>query len=367
MSTDPLIGYSHLHATGIRTFNLLISFSEGANETVVGISKLVDLTVIKSNIAGDDLRALTEFREVTLPALISHPHTASAFVIATGDEAIRASDVIGELLAKNSTTEYLMISNGVNQEAAIKIAVSGATDLSTQSLPGLGEIASPSVIVGYENEPVALTDLVAQFQARGISPILRQFSANFDQDLRTWMLEGTHAIVAFTPRDEYPVGTVMTPVINVSSNSDFHAHFQGDFDLASTDPTERIVEELLGLISRVRTFSEYTKTVLPIFPSSRVVADPTKPIGLLVCNEALTSLAEDIRDHFDEVQLLPMTQEGRSLIRSKELVLAITTGAASEIEFISMASTNFQVMNLSERGSLAALAEATAQEISMHK
>lgn len=367
MATDPLIGYSHLHANGIRTYNLLISFSEEANSVVREIAKQVALTIVESNIRGDDLDALTNFRLTVLPSLISHPHTASAFIIATGDEVILASDVIGELLALNSSTEYLMVSNGLNREQAVRIATNGATDLSTQSLPGLGEISSPTIHIGYESEPAVLAEAITQLKSVGIEPIVHQYSSDHHADLRAWMLEGAHAIISFTPPGSYPVGTPLTPVINVSSGSDFHKKFSGDFDIDESQTTERLVEELLGVISRVRVFSEYTKTVLPVLPPASAAPDISQPIGLVVLNEALTSLAQDIAAHFEQVDFLPLTNEWPTFANAKELLLVLTTGAKDELAAPQASLNKVQVVSLSEAGSLAALAQAAADAISQHK
>ena len=367
MSPEPIIGYSHLHANGARTYNLLISFSEEANSIATEISKRVDLTVIKSNARGHDLKELTDFRRTVLPALVSHPHTASAFIIATGDEVIRASDVIGELLALNSSTEYLMVSSGLDEEQAIRISANGATDLSTLSLPGLGVISSPAVFIGYESEPEVLGDVISRLNELGIEPIVRQYSAHHQADLRAWMLQGAHVIISFTPAGYYPVGTPLTPVINVSSGSEFHKKFSGDFDLDESQSAERIVDELLGVFSRVRLFSEYTRTVIPIFPPSNVVADPSRPIGLVILNEALTSLSQELASNFDQVDLLPFTFDWQEINHAKNLLVVLTTGANDELATLQGKTENMQLVNLSEEGSLAALAQAAADAISTHK
>jgi hypothetical protein len=367
MPTEPLIGYRHSHANGIRTYNLLISFSEEANSVVAEIAKRVDMTVVKSNIRGDDLESLTNFRNTELPSLISHPHTASAFIIATGAESIPLNSIINELLALNSSFEYLMVSNGLDEEQAIRIAATGATDLNNQSLPGMGVISSPSIHIAYELEPKLLAELISRLRNFGIEPIVHQYSADHHSDLRSWMLEGAHAIISFTPAESYPVGTLLSPVINVSSGSDFHRNFIADFDLDESQSAERIVEEVLGLISRVRVFSEYTKTTLPVLPPASAAPDISLPIGLVVLNEALTSLAQDIAAHFEQVDLLPLTNDWRSFSNTKELLVVLTTGANDELASLQGKSENMQVINLSQEGSLAALAQAAARAISQYK
>jgi hypothetical protein len=367
MSTDPIYGYHHLHATGIRTFNLLIAFSEGANHAVEEILKGVTLTLIKSNIKENDLPTLTNFREVVLPALLSHPHVASAYIIGTGEEPIPLYTIIGELLAINSATEYLSINNGTDEAMAVKIAVSGATDLSTQSLPGLREIENPKVIAAYAKEPKTLKALIAQAEDFGIELEVRQFSTDPYADLQAWMLEGVHAIVAFTPDDLYPVGTLLTPVINISSGSEFHNRFAGDFDIESEDTSERILEELLGVLSRVRTFSEYTKTSLPVMrlPLRRPNSD--NPLHLAVINDALGSLAIDVATYFPHVDFLGTVTNWTELLTAPESLIILTTGSAFEVELLVRAPKGLHILDLSEVGSLGALAEAAAQFISQHK
>ena len=364
MSTEPLIGYSHLHATGVRTFNLLISFSEGANHAVEEIYKGITLTVIKSNISQGDLESLTTFRNEVLSSLLSHPHTASAYVIGTGEEPIPLYTIIGELLAINSATEYLSINNGSDEAMAVKIAIAGATDLSTQSLPGLREIDTPKVILGYEVEPKILPDLVTQADIFGITLDVRKFSADPYADLRNWMLEGTHVVISFIPSHLYPVGTLLTPVINVASDSEFHNSFIGDFDITSTDSPERIIEEVLGVFSRVRTFSEYTRTTLPVMTLPLQQPDQSKNVQLVIANEALNTLATDIAHHFENVDYLGFVSDWKLLPESRGLLIALTTGSPAELEQLESAPTDAQVMNLSEVGSLGALAEAAARFIS---
>lgn len=367
MPTEPLIGYSHGHANGIRTYNLLISFSQEANSVVEEIAKRVDLTVVKNNIRGDDLDSLTEFRRKLLPPLVSHPHTASAFILATGHEVIPASDVIGELLALNSSIEYLMVSNGLDEEQAIRIATNGATDLSTQSLPGMGIIASPNIHIGYESEPAILAELITQLNRVGVEPIVHQYSLDHHLDLLDWMLAGAHAIISFTPAQSYPVGTPLSPVINVATGSDFHGKFRSDFDLNETQSAERIVEELLGAVSRVRMFSEYTKTTLPVLPPASALPDSSRPIGIVVLNPALNTLAQDMVAHFDQVDLIPNTGDLSTHASTKALFIVLTTGAESEMKTWNGEAENVRLIDLSEEGSLALLAKATSEAIAAYK
>lgn len=367
MSTEPIYGYSHLHATGVRTFNLLISFSDGANHAVDEIYKGITLTVIKSNISQSDLESLTSFRNEVLPLLLSHPHTASAYIIGTGEEPIELFTIIGDLLAINSATEYLSINNGLDEAMAVKIAIAGATDLSTQSLPGLREIDTPRVILGYEIEPKILSEIVTQAENFGITLDVRQFSTDPYADLKDWMLEGTHAVISFIPGHLYPVGTLLTPVINVASESEFHNSFVGDFDITSTDSPERIIEEVLGVFSRVRTFSEYTRTTLPVMTLPLGLPDRRKSIRLIIANEALNTLATDVATHFEEVDYLGFVSDWKTLQSDDALIIVLTTGSPAELALLRTAPMDAQVLNLSEVGSLGALAEATARIISTQK
>lgn len=338
MSTNPLIGYLHQHSIGIRTLNLLISLSTAANSTARAIAEQVDINLIESAIAPDDEAALTDFRSHLLPAIVGHQHTASAFLIAAGNEKLSAIEVVTELRTLNPLIEYLVVSDGPGEEFAVMIGIGAAKDFAMQSLPGLAELSEPNLVIAFSEQPPCLDELLDKLSEVGIGATCHEFSTHPYPQLQQWSLDGAHAILAFTPSDRYPVGTLLTPVINVASNSDFHASVIGDFDLHTSSTVEEIVAEVVGTFNRERSFSEYTRTVLPI-------AAPLENL-VIALNPALTNLARDLQKNFDVAS-----------------PIVLTSGSSDELALLNDFPSSTAVFNLSECGSLVGLAAKVAETI----
>ncbi len=361
MHVHPLIGYKHQHGVGIRSVNLLISLSTCANHAVEEIAKNVDITVISSAIAATDSDSLAAFSESTLTSLISHPNTSCARIVAAGCEEIRIPNLMAHLREVNPAVEYLVVSEGRSEASAISLASNGATDLITQSLPGLGEIPKPKIVIGFSKEPPNLASLVEALKVVGIESELHEYFNEEMDVILDWALSGAHAILSFTPPSLYPVGTLLSPVINIASDSEFHSKFLEDFDLISSASISDIVNEILGVFNRIRTFSEYTKSVPPLAIESKTVPSISKPIALIALNAVFHNLALDLQRNFDSVQYLPGQVDVAQVAGKAQMVIVLSTGNSTEVLTLKSFPVNVLVVALSEAGSLGGLVAAISK------
>lgn len=361
MPTTPLIGYKHQHGVGIRSANLLISLSTCANHAVAEIAKNVDIAVISSAIEARDSDSLRVFSESTLISLISHPNISSALIVAAGCEDLPIHDLVARMREVNPAVEYLVVRESRDEASAITLASNGATDLITQSLPGLGEIFNPKIVIGFSEEPPNLAALVESLKLAGIDSEVHQYINEEVGAIQDWALSGAHAIISFTPPTIYPVGALLSPVISIASDSNFHSKFLNDFDLAASATVPEIVNEVLGVFNRERTFSEYTKSVLPFAIELNAVASISKPIALIALNSVFHNLAKDLQQNFDYVEYLPGKVDIAQITKEAEIVVALSTGNLKEIPDMVDLPDNVQVLKLSEVGSLGDLAAAVSK------
>ena len=361
MPATPMIGYRHQHGVGIRSVNLLISLSTCANQVVEEIAETVDITVIGSDIQAKNQDLLEKFSYSILPSFISHPNTSCALIVAAGCEAIQIPSLIAKLRALNPAIEYLVVNEGRDHASAISLGSNGATDLITQSLPGLGELLTPKITIGFSDEPAIITSLIESLREVGIKSDIQRFG---DEDvIQGWMLSGAHAILSFTPRSLYPVGTLLAPVINVASDSEFHSKFLDDFDLGPSSSIAEIVTEVLSVFGRQRTFSEYTKSVLPFAIGPKANLSAPKPIALFALNPVLHNLARDLERNFDSIDYLPNRIDISKIAANSEMVILLSTGNPNEVSTANIYPPNVKIVKLSDAGSLGSFARAAAKLI----
>ena len=361
MPATPLIGYQHQHGIGIRSVNLLISLSTCANHAVAEIAKNVDVTVISSAIEANDSDSLRAFSESTLTSLISHPNISCALIVASGCEGLPIHNLVARMREVNPAVEYLVVTESRDEASAITLASNGATDLITQSLPGLSEILKPRIVIGFSQVPPNLAALVEALKIVGIDSEVHQYINEEVEIVQDWALSGALAILSFTPPSIYPVGTLPSPVITIASDSNFHSKFLNDFDLAASSTVPEIVNEVLGVFNRERTYSEYTKSVLPFAMAPNAVASISKPMALIALNSVFHNLAKDIEQNFDSVEYLPGKVDILQIAGEAEIIFALSTGNPREIPDTVDLPDNVQILKLSEVGSLGDLAAAVSK------
>jgi len=329
-STPEYVGYSNNIRTGIRANNFVISLSTCADELAVRISRTDTLfTVIEySNEIAD-----------ALPSIVSHPNTASAFLLSYGCEVKSSREFAVELRGLNPNIEFLELENGNLSEFAMTMGPAVMQELKFQASPGLENIELPLIAVIAPQSDEKITSVLQVLREAKIE--VREIFASTNQ--RTALVDaakfGALAIVNFTDGNDYPSGTYISPIINVSSNSDFHGKIAADFDLGFNATPQQILQRVQDTIGRSPTASEVARSFQPFG------ALPDSSEKLRVLHPVLNNFAKDLAQN--------------SSISSAKI--AIATG--SEIhEIAQCASEGYEIFLVADHGSLFALAEALSKQ-----
>ena len=329
-STPEYVGYSNNIRTGIRANNFVISLSPCADELAVKIARTDTLfTVIEySNEIAD-----------ALPSIVSHPNTASAFLLSYGCEVKSSREFAVELRGLNPNIEFLELENGNLSEFAMTMGPAVMQELKFQASPGLENIELPliTVIAPQSDEKIAAVLQVlreAKIEVREIFASTNQRTALVDA-----AKFGALAIVNFTDGNDYPSGTYISPIINVASNSDFHQSIAADFDLGVGATPDEILLRVQETIGRSPTASEVARSFEPFG------ALPDSSENLRVLHPVLNNFAKDLAQNY-------------SISRAK---IAIGTGSESD-EIAKWRSEGYEIFSVTDHGSLFALAEALGKK-----
>ena len=329
-STPEYVGYSNNIRTGIRANNFVISLSTCADELAVKIARTDTLfTVIEYS---------SEIADA-LPSIVSHPNTASAFLLSYGCEVKSSREFGVELRGLNPNIEFLELENGNLSEFALTMGPSVMQELKFQASPGLENLQSPVVSVISSKADPRVTETVEKLRQAKIDVRELIESGNQSSALVKTALSGALAILNFTEENTYPAGTYISPVINVASNSDFHAKIAADFDLGFSATPQEILQRVQDTIGRSPTASEIARSFQPFG------ALPDSSEKLRVLHPVLNNFAKDLAQNY-------------SISSAK---IAIGTGSESD-EIAQCASEGYEIFTVADHGSLFALAEALGKK-----
>jgi hypothetical protein len=185
-------------------------------------------------------------------------------------------------------------------------------------------------------------------------------------EMSSLAIEGSHAILSFEAEDQYPSGTLVTPVINVATDSDFHRSISTEFDLSFISSVEEIVQKVQEVFGMVPTISEALGTHEPLFksnvPSLNDVADPNE-ICLIPANPVLISFLIDLVSNQSGFFLKDWESfEGQDVAAKKILVVG-TGGAGDELLYSLGSDSRVKKLNVSEFGSIHGMAAAILAEV----
>ena len=174
-------------------------------------------------------------------------------------------------------------------------------------------------------------------------------------------LEGSHAILSFEAEDQYPSGTLVTPVINVASDSDFHRAIASEFDLSHESSVAEIVMKVQEVFGMVPTISEALGTNEPLFesnvPSLNDLADPNE-ICLIPANPILISFLIDLVSNQTGFFLKDWDNFDGQDVAAKKILVIGTGGGSDHISASVGQDARVKRMNVAEFGSFPGLAAA---------
>lgn len=363
--TQGFIGFRHAHGVGIRSKYYVIPLSRGASGFTRAIAIDASLTMIENQTLASDLTSMNEVVHTFLPQLARHRHTAGIFIIAVGDESISAAEIAAEVQAIGTPCEYIVINEFPDLAMATNLALGTAQELKTTTLSGIDRIEESDLTIAYQEKPECLTELVALLEKNKFAVRLHQMSPTDKGDMSSLALEGSHAILSFVAEDRYPSGTLVTPVINVASDSDFHRAISTEFDLSHESSVAEILQKVQEVFGMIPTISEGLGIHEPLFkgnvPSLNDFADPHE-ICLIPANPVLISLLIDLVSNQSGFFLKDWESfEGQDIAAKK--ILVIGTGGAGDELFTSLESDlRVKKLSVSEFGSFPGLATAILAE-----
>lgn len=355
------IGFRHAHGVGIRSKYYVMPLSRGASGFTRALAEDAHLTLIENKAESSDPTVFAEITQTFLLKLAQHRHTAGIFLIAVGDEPTPAQEIAAQIQGLGTPCEYMVITDFPDMEMATNLALGTAQELKTMALSGIDRIEESDLTIVYEKEPACLAELVTTLEKKKFTLRLQQMSPTDKGELSALAMEGSHAILSFESEDQYPSGTLVTPVINVASDSDFHRKISTEFDLGYDSSVAEIVQKVQEVFGMVPTISEALGIYEPLFkcnvPSLNDVADPNE-ICLIPSNPILISFLIDLVSNQAGFFLKDRESfDGQELAAKKILVIG-TGGADDEIIDTLGSDSRVTKLNACEFGSLHGLASA---------
>ena len=331
VTTPEYVGYSNNVRAGIRANNFVISLSICADEIALSNGRTDQLfTVIPYN---------TKIEE-SLASIVSHPNTASVFLLSYGCEPKSSREFAVELRSLNPNIEFLELENGALNEFAMTMGPNVMQELKFQASPGLENIPKPIISVISSKANLRFTETVEKLLQANIDVRELIQSKNQSSAVVEAALSGALAIVNFTGENVYPSGTYISPVINIADNSDFHKKIATDFDLGNSATPQEIVHRVQETIGRSPTASELARSFEPFG------AIPEHSEGFRVLSPVLNNFAKDLAHRY-------------SMVGKK---IAIGTGSEAN-EIATSKIEGYEIFTVADHGSLFALAEALTQRL----
>ena len=364
-TAQSFIGFRHAHGIGIRSKYYVMPLSRGASGFTRALAEDANLTLIENKAESSDPTAIAAVTQTFLPKLAQHRHTAGILLIAVGDEPTPAQEIAAQIQALGTPCEYLVITDFPDMEMATNLALGTAQELKTMALSGIDRVEQSDLTIVYQEEPACLAELVSLLEKNKFALRVHQMSPTDKGEMSALALEGSHAILSFEARDQYPSGTLVTPVINVASDSDFHRAIATEFDLSHESSVAEIVMKVQEVFGMVPTISEALGINEPLFeanvPTLNDLADPNE-ICLIPTNPILISFLIDLVSNHAGFFLKDWESFDGQEVTAKK-ILVIGTGGSADKGFATL-DTNAKSKRLSvaEFGSFPGLASAIVAE-----
>ena len=364
-TAQSFIGFRHAHGIGIRSKYYVMPLSRGASGFTRALAEDAHMTLIENKAESSDPTAIAEVTQTFLPKLAQHRHTAGILLIAVGDEPTPVQEIAAQIQALGTPCEYLVITDFPDMEMATSLALGTAQELKTMALSGIDRIEESDLTITYQEEPACLAELVTLLDKNKFTLRLHQMSPTDKSEMSALALEGSHAILSFEAEDQYPSGTLVTPVINVATDSDFHRRISSEFDLGHESSVAEIVQKVQEVFGMVPTISEALGTYEPLFesnvPSLNDLADPNE-ICLIPANPILISFLIELVSNQTGFFLKDWESFNGQDVAAKK-ILVIGTGGAGDEDLVTFGSdSRVTKLNVSEFGSFHALAAAILAE-----
>ena len=360
-SAQSFIGFRHPSGIGIRSKYYVMPLSRGASGFTRALAEDAHMTLIENKAESSDPASMAAVTQTFLPKLAQHRHTAGILLIAVGDEPAPAQEIAAQIQALGTPCEYLVITDFPSMEMATNLALGTAQELKTMALSGIDRVEESDLTIVYQEEPACLAELVALLEKNEFVLRVHQMSPTDKDEMSALALEGSHAILSFEARDQYPSGTLVTPVINVASDSDFHRAIATEFDLIHDSSVAEILQKVQEVFGMVPTISEALGTNEPLFeanvPTLNDLADPNE-ICLIPANPILISFLIDLVSNQTGFFLKDWDNFDGQDVAAKKILVIGTGGGSDHISASVGQDARVKRMNVAEFGSFPGLAAA---------
>ena len=364
-SAQSFIGFRHPSGIGIRSKYYVMPLSRGASGFTRALAEDAHMTLIENKAESSDPASMAAVTQTFLPKLAQHRHTAGILLIAVGDEPAPAQEIAAQIQALGTPCEYLVITDFPSMEMATNLALGTAQELKTMALSGIDRVEQSDLTIVYQEEPACLAELVALLEKNRFILRLHQMSPTDKGEMSALALDGSHAILSFEAEDQYPSGTLVTPVINVARDSDVHRSIASEFDLSHESSVAEIVMKVQEVFGMVPTISEALGTNEPLFgsnvPSLNDLADPNE-ICLIPANPILISFLIDLVSNQTGFFLKDWDNFDGQDVAAKKILVIGTGGGSDHISASVGQDARVKRMNVSEFGSFPGLAAAIVAE-----
>ena len=360
-SAQSFIGFRHPSGIGIRSKYYVMPLSRGASGFTRALAEDAHMTLIENKAESSDPTSIAAVTQTFLPKLAQHRHTAGILLIAVGDEPTPVQEIAAQIQALGTPCEYLVITDFPDMEMATGLALGTAQELKTMALSGIDRIEVSDLTIAYQEEPACLAELIALLEKNKFVLRVHQMSPTDKGEMSALALEGSHAILSFEAQDQYPSGTLVTPVINVASDSDFHRAIATEFDLSHDSSVAEIVQKVQEVFGMVPTISEALGINEPLFetnvPSLNDLADPNE-ICLIPANPILISFLIDLVSNQTGFFLKDWDNFDGQDVAAKKILVIGTGGGSDHISASVGQDARVKRMNVAEFGSFPGLAAA---------
>jgi hypothetical protein len=245
-------------------------------------------------------------------------------------------------------------------EMATNLSLGTAQELKNMALSGLDRIEPCDLTITYREEPAKYLELVTLLEKNGFTVRSQHVQGTRAKYLVDAAMEGSHVILSFLGQDEYPTGTMVTPVINVASDSQLHRVISSECDLQPESTHEEILNLVSMAFGMVPTHTESVGIHESLFDTNVPLLsdeDGESEICLVPAHSALIPFLIDLASNQAGFFLRDWEHLSLHTLRAKKILIIGTGGAEDHFERVTADDARLERLTVSQVGSLRALAE----------
>jgi altronate dehydratase large subunit len=200
-------------------------------------------------IIGDDVAGIGDYFE----SLAAHPNIGSVLIVGLGCETIQGNELAEKLVAKNSSTNYLIIQESGGVDGTYKNGVKAAEDLQGKYPPKPAKLTSLHIGIDLSSPNLLAAEVVTSLQSQNVKVTVSSSHKNSGLNFSELMESGVHLILSFPDANQPTSGFPFIPVINIASDSALHTAIATDFDLPNKSSVDQVIEKIQEVVAGAGT------------------------------------------------------------------------------------------------------------------